>query len=487
MTGTLSRQSFLRGTALLAAGAVLGGCRRTPPVASATPPTTVPPQDWKALADAIEGRVVVPSDDDFGSAKALFNSRFDGSTPAAVVTPMSTDDVRHAMAFASRNGVKVSVRAGGHSYIGDSAAADTMVIDLRQLGGDTTFDSASGLATISAAAPLHSVQTALNAHGRSIPTGSCPTVGAAGLTLGGGLGADARGRGLTCDVVVSATVVLPSGDVVVASADEHDDLYWGLRGGGGGHFGVVTSFTFRTFGTVDRDVATLVFGEDVAAQAIVGWRDWVSDADPTIWSMVNLTASDSGLRCSIVAATSAGSGPTAAADVIAAVGALPVHQNVRTLNHPAFVDYFSGGDEATRPRTVVAGSDIVAEITRPAADSIVTAMTARPQKLRSATVVLESLTGAIRDIDSGGTAFPWRRQDACLQWYTEPGPDAVHAATNWLAYAHQTLGTNSVGAYVNYAEPDVNAARYFGDNLDRLKAVRARYDPDTLMYSTVSY
>ena len=100
-----------------------------------------------------------------------------------------------------------------------------MVVDLRELPGRITYDDGSGFATISAAADLDSVLTALAAHGRLIPSGSCPTVGFAGLTLGGGLGSDARQWGLTCDALVSASIVLPSGDAIMATPDDHGDLF----------------------------------------------------------------------------------------------------------------------------------------------------------------------------------------------------------------------------------------------------------------------
>jgi FAD/FMN-containing dehydrogenase len=440
------------------------------------------------LDGAIEGRVILPNNGEFATAKALFNSRFDGSSPAVVVTAIAPDDVRRAVTFAARNGVKIAARAGGHSYIGDSAPTDAMVIDLRQLRGGITYDDGSQLATVSAAAELNSVQTTLNTFGRSIPAGSCPTVGVAGLTLGGGVGADARRWGLTCDALVSATVVLPSGESVVATLDDHNDLHWALRGGGGGHFGIVTSFTFRTFAVADRDVVTLVFPEDAAAQVILSWHEWMSDADRTNWSMVNVTGSNSGLRCSVVLASSAGSGPAAADDLVEAIGTSPTDDTTRTLNHMAFVDYFSGGEDATRPREVVAGSDIVGEMTGDAAESIIAAASARPQGVGSATVVVESLSGAVRDVDPGGTAFPWRREAACLQWYTEPSsPDNVDAAKAWLTSAHETLGEHSVGGYVNYVEANIPVARYFGGNLDRLTAVRQAYDPDAMMFSSLRY
>ena len=369
MTREISRQAFVRGAlGAVAAGALLGSCRPTPEAAppaagSLTSSTVSGLRDWAALDDAIEGRVVLPSSADYTAAKNLFNSRFDDSTPAAVVVVQSIDDVQRVVEFAARNGIKVAARSGGHSYIGASAANSAMIIDLRQLPGGISYDEDRGLATISAATQLDSVQTSLAAHDRSIPSGSCPTVGIAGLALGGGLGCDARRSGLTCDALVSASVVLPSGEAINASADDHADLFWALRGGGGGNFGVVTSFTFRTFPATDRDIDTLVFPEGATAQAIAGWHEWLHNADHAIWGMVNITAGSGSGGCTIVLATPARDGPGRASDLSAAIGVHPVSNTSRTLNRIDFVHYFEGGAQATQPRAFVAGSDIIGEMT----------------------------------------------------------------------------------------------------------------------------
>jgi FAD/FMN-containing dehydrogenase len=486
MRRDISRQAFVRGALGAAAGVLLGSCRATAAPGRPISPAVAAPPDWSALDDSIEGQVILPSSADYAAAKNLFNSRFDNSTPAAVVTVKSADDVQEAVAFAAKNGVKVASRSGGHSYIGASAANGAMVIDLRQLPGGITYDDGSGLAAISAAADLDSVQTALAAHGRLIPSGSCPTVGVAGLTLGGGLGSDARQRGLTCDALVSASVVLPSGDAITATPDDYGDLFWALRGGGSGNFGVVTSFTFRTFPTTDRDVVTLVFPEGSTEQAILGWSHWLSTADRAIWGMVNVTVGPGSPGCTIVLATPPGDGPSRAGDINAAIGVQPVSNTSQTLSRMDFVHYFEGGDQATHPRAFVAGSDIVGEMTPSAAQAIVAATTAWPRDVGSATAVVESLSGAVSDVDPRDTAFPWRQQAACIQWYADtPSPNIIDAANAWLATTHETMGANSVGGYVNYVEPDSTAARYFGGNLSRLNAVRQEYDPGGLMYSGI--
>jgi len=481
MTRGISRQAFLRGGLGTVAGVLLGSCGDAP-----GPPSSPGPPDWAALAGSIQGQVTLPSSADYAGAKNLFNSRFDNSTPAAVVTVKSIGDVQRAVAFAAKNGVKVAARSGGHSYIGASAANGAVVVDLRQLPGGISYDDNNGLVTIPAAAELDSVQTALAAHGRLIPSGSCPTVGVAGLTLGGGLGSDARQWGLTCDALVSASVIVPSGDAITATPDDHGDLYWALRGGGGGNVGVVTSFTLRTFPTTDRDVVTLAFPAGSAEQVILGWNQWLNTADRAIWGMVNVTAGQASPGCSVTLATPPGAGPGRAADIIAAIGVQATSNTSQTLSRMDFVHYFEGGAQAWHPRVFVAGSDIVGEMTPSAAQAIVAATTAWPQDAGPASAVIESLSGAVGDVDPGGTAFPWRRQAASIQWYSELSPpNTVDVGDAWLVAAHQAMGANSVGGYVNYVEPGSTASRYFGANLPRLNAVRQQYDPNGLMYSGI--
>jgi len=204
--------------------------------------------------------------------------------------------------------------------------------------------------------------------------------------------------------------------------------------------------------------------------------------------MVNITVGSGSGGCTIVLATPQSDGPSRARDLIAAIGVKPVTNRSPTLNRMDFVRYFESGADATRPRAFVAGSDIVGEMTPAAAESIVAATSELPQSAGAASTIIESLSGAVGDVDSGDTAFPWRRHAASVQWYAEtPSPVSVDAANEWLARAHEAVQANSVGGYVNYVEPDTPAARYFGGNLARLNAIRQRHDPDGLMYSGMSY
>src|ERR1700749_1331932 len=276
MAREISRQTFLRGAAAtLAAGALFGSGRVGSGRVSAAPSAT----GWDGLSTALGGKVLLPDSSQFGSAKQVFNTNYNGFTPAAIVTPTSPADVQKAMAFATAHNLKVAPRSGGHSYIGASTANGTMVLDLRQLPGDANYDASTGQITVTPATSLYTMHRTLAAAGRGVPTGTCPSVGAAGHALGGRLAAQSRHASLLCDQLMSASVVLPSGQAVTASAASNPDLFWALRGGGGGNFGVTTSLTFATFPTQDVDVVNLNFPPQSFAQVLVGWQNCLRTAE----------------------------------------------------------------------------------------------------------------------------------------------------------------------------------------------------------------
>jgi len=480
MDREISRQAFLRGAVgALAAGAVFG------PVRAGADPGNA----WSGLASSIGGKVLVPvSGASYTSGKQVFNSLYNNLSPAAVVVVTSQDDVRKALGFAAQNKLKVAPRGGGHSYIGASTANGAMVLDLRGLPGGVNFDQASGNVTVSAGTSLSAIQQALAGAGRAIPTGSCPTVGIAGLALGGGMGGDSRHAGLTCDALKSATVVLPSGDVVTASPGDHSDLFWALRGGGGGNFGVTTSMTFATFATADSDVVRVNFPPSAAAHVLTGWQSWLSAADHNTWGLVDLSVSPTQGDCHVLATCPAGSGSGVADAIKSAVGVPPSGVENKTLGYMDLVNYLAGGTSAESPRSFVAGSDVIGTMNSAAAQGIVAAIGKWPPTAGRASVIVGTLSGAVADVDPADSAFPWRRHAAVAQWYVETTAGSpVSTATQWLSAAHQAVQPYSVGGYVNYLEANTPAARYFGTNLSRLSTARQKYDPNQMMFSGLSF
>ncbi|EID17007.1 putative oxidoreductase [Mycobacterium xenopi RIVM700367] len=478
MAHEISRQTFLRGAAgALVAGAVFGSVRAT-----AAPN----PSGWEGLSAALGGHVVLPDGGaQFATAKQVFNTNYNGLTPAAIVVVSSLADVQKAMAFAAAHNVKVAPRSGGHSYIGASTANGTMVVDLRQLPGGINFDPATGYVTVTPATDLYALHQALAGASRGIPTGTCPSVGAAGHALGGGLGAHSRHAGLMCDALTSASLVLPGGQAVTVSATSNPDLFWALRGGGGGNFGVTTSLTFATFPTGDVDAVNLIFPAQAFAQVLVGWQTWLRTADRSSWALADATAEATGTHCRILATGPAGSGSSVQGAIVKAVGVQPSGVETHTLSYLDLVRYLAVGNLNPSPLGYVGGSDVFPAITPAAAQGIASAFDAFPRGAGRMLTIMHALDGALADVAPGASAFPWRRQSALVQWYVETSD--VPAATRWLDVAHQAVQPYSVGGYVNYLEANQPASRYFGSNLARLTAVRQKYDPGRVMFSGLSF
>ncbi|OBA83590.1 oxidoreductase [Mycobacterium sp. 1164966.3] len=474
MAREFSRQTFLRGAAgALAAGAVFGSVRAT-----AAPNAS----GWEGLSSALGGKVLLPDGPQFATAKQVFNTNYNNSTPAAIVTPTSTADVQKAMAFASAHNLKVAPRSGGHSYTGASTANGTMVLDLRQLPGGINFDAGSGQVTVTPATSLYAMHEALAGAGRGIPTGTCPSVGSAGHALGGGMGANSRHAGLLCDQLTSASVVLPGGQAVTASAASNPDLFWALRGGGGGNFGVTTSLTFATFATTNLDVVNLNFPPQSFAQVLVGWQNWLRTADRNSWALADATVDPMGPHCRILATCPAGSGNSVAAAIISAVGLQPTGTENHTFDYLDLVKYLAVGNLNPAPLGYVGGSDVFPTVNAAVAKGIAAAVDAFPRGAGRMLAIMHALDGAMASVAPGATAFPWRRQSALVQWYVETSGDPS-AAAGWLNTAHQAVQPYSVGGYVNYLEPNQPASRYFGSNLSQLSTVRQKYDPGRVMFS----
>jgi FAD/FMN-containing dehydrogenase len=461
----------------LVAGTVFGSVRAAAdPIASG----------WEGLSSAIGGQLILPDNGQFATAKQVFNTNYNSSAPVAIVTPTSVADVQKAMTFAAGHNLKVAPRSGGHSYIGASTANGALVFDLRQLSGDINYDAASGRVTATPATTLWDLHQTLAAAGRGIPTGICPTVGAAGHALGGGLGAQSRHAGLLSDALASATVVLPGGQAVTASSAENPDLFWALRGGGGGNFGVTTSLTFATFPTSDADVVNVHFPTEAFAQVLVGWQNWLRTADRSSWALADSTTDATGTHCRIMATCPAGSGNSVAGAVTSAVGVQPTGTDVQTFNYLDLVKYLAGNNLNPAPLGYIGGSDVFPTINAGAAQGIAAAVNAFPQGAGRMLAIMHTLDGALATVAPGATAFPWRGQSALVQWYIEPsGP--LSTVASWLNTAHQAVQPYSVGGYVNYVEAGQPPARYFGQNLSKLTAVRQKYDPGRVMFSGLNY
>ena len=286
-TAPVSRASGSANTPSSTAGSAgQGVSAATAPAAARSPG----PADWTALGRDLSGPLVRPGDAAYAVSSRLFDPRFDSLHPAGIAYCRNPHDVTTSLAFVRKFGVPVAARCGGHSYAGWSSTSG-LIIDVTRMSGVNVSGST---ATVGAGTPLIDFYNGLAAHGRGVPGGSCPTVGIAGLTLGGGIGVVSRAYGLTSDNLQSLQIVTADGQVRTCDSTQNPDLFWACRGGGGGNFGVVTSFTFRTRPVGQIVLFFLSWPWSQAARVIAAWQSWAPHAPDALWSNVHLAATPGG-------------------------------------------------------------------------------------------------------------------------------------------------------------------------------------------------
>jgi len=207
-----------------------------------TPRYHLPQQAVKALADELRGVAISPRDENFDEARQVWNAMID-RRPAIIVRPRGAADVRVAVNFAREHDLEIAIKGGGHNVAGNAVCDDGLMLDFADMTS-VRVDPAGKTARVEPGALIGDLDRETQAHGLATPGGFISSTGVAGLTLGGGFGYLSRKHGLTVDNLASADLVGADGELVHASADENAELFWGIRGGGG-NFGVVTSFQFK--------------------------------------------------------------------------------------------------------------------------------------------------------------------------------------------------------------------------------------------------
>jgi FAD/FMN-containing dehydrogenase len=518
----LGRRAFLGWAAAAAAtaagGAGLAACSspgttqpsphpstpKSTPTLKRTAPTSA---DWTALGQDLDGRLVRPGEQDYGTARLLFDPRFDGIKPAGVAYCRSASDVATCLAFARRYIVPMTARSGGHSYAGWSSTTG-LIIDVTDMSS-VSLDG--GLAQVGSGTFLVDLYAKLAAQGVSVPGGSCPNVGIAGLTLGGGVGVVSRAYGLTCDNLESVQVVTADGQVRDCDASQNADLYWACRGGGGGNFGVATSFTFRTHPVSDIALFFLSWPWSSADRVIAGWQSWGPHAPDALWSNLHLSASPGGGTPTIqVGGTYLGSvsGLEAELDrLYSAVGSDSTSPYVESTSylHAMLVEagcaelsvagchlpwQAAGGQLSRGPE--LAKSDF---FTTPLSGSAIGTLLSGVENLQSVPgaaggsggVAFDACGGAINRVAPGDTAFVHRNALFLAQYTTtwNTGASAAGAGQQaaWQREFYASMRPYASGqCYQNYIDPSLTdwQQAYYGANYPRLTQVKATYDPNHL-------
>jgi len=303
-----------------------------------------------------------------------------------------------------------------------------------------------------------------------------------GLTLGGGLGIDSTAHGLSCDALVGLTVVDADGRARQVSATREPDLWWASRGGGGGNFAVVTTMRLRTHAARSMGVFSVTYPWKDAAAAVRGWASRIEALPRSVWCNLQLMVGASGMtRVQIGGRCEAGDQE---AEALAMQSSIGVDATDVATSEKSFMDAvrgFGGGSTTARAASV-AGSDVVVAMTQTLSEALPRIVERRAITGTDSKVILDPLTGAVRDQPVDSTPFPWRNHLAELQWVVhlpnDPSANAVRSARSWVNDAHQEIALESAGAYVNRLEPGRPLGAYYGANLTRLHQIKARVDPD---------
>lgn len=452
--------------------------------------TRIADDTLEALRVAIRGDVMTPDDPGYVRVRPAFNAMYPGR-PALVVRPSGTADVVDAVSFAREQGLLVAVRGGGHSVAGLSSVHGGLLIDLARMNG-VVVDPDARIARVQGGALWGDVDRETQAFGLVAPGGVVSDTGVAGLTLGGGQGWVRRKYGLSCDNVLSAQIVCADGQVRTVSAETNPDLYWAIRGGGG-NFGIVTSFTFQLhpLGPTVGFAGAFYPAAD-AAEVIRGFRAYAETApDEVSAQTVSFTMPEDdhlppevhNQACTIVAGVYAG-------DPAEGLKALRPLRELGTpladISQPMPFTAVQAGFDPLFARGTLRGylkSEYLAELSDEAIEVIAGQIQERPTpRTLVATLVMG---GAINRVGARDTAYAERSAPWMVSidgFWSDAADDADVIA--WVRQAWTDLGQFGTGTpYLNFtgiageaASTGVKSA--FGRNLERLAGIKAKLDPD---------
>jgi FAD/FMN-containing dehydrogenase len=441
------------------------------------------------LAGSLRGELIDPEQPGYDDARRMYNAMID-KRPALIARCVDVSDVIACVRYAADQGVDLAIRGGGHNGGGLGSVDGGLVIDLSELRG-VRVDPHARTVTVAGGTTLGEVDHATHAFGLAVPAGIISSTGVGGLTLGGGIGHLTRAYGLTIDNLIGADVVLADGSLVRASESEHEDLFWALRGGGG-NFGVVTSFTFQA-----RPVSTVVAGPmlwplEQAAEALAFYTEFMAAAPeqlngffafltvppaPPFPEELHLQK-----MCGVVWCHAGPAGEAEAALAPVRKALPPALDGVAEMPLPALQSAFDGlyphGDQWYWR------ADFVETIP----DAAIAAHVAHAHELPTwkSTMHLYPVDGAAGRVAADATAWGYRN----ARWAqvivgVDPDPAKAGELRDWTVRYWEALHPYAAGgAYSNFLmdEGDDRVRASFGDNYDRLARIKTAYDPGNLFH-----
>jgi len=441
--------------------------------------------DTEVLRSRLAGQVITPDDPTYEEARTLHNLSHN-PRPALIVRARATADVAESVKFARAHGYELAVRSGGHSSAGHSSVDDALVVDLSELKA-LTIDQRKKTVRIGAGATSGDLAGPAHAYGLALSTGDTSSVGLGGLVTGGGIGWMARKHGLAIDNLLSAEVVTAEGDILRASAKEHSDLFWAIRGGGG-NFGIVTEFEFQLW--KDGSVLGGVIGLPATREVIRGYMQFALDAADELTTIAKVMHAPPapfvptdvvGQTILLVNVVWAGH-PVWGARALGPLRQLarPLFDTVAHMPYPAMFNYTANAAEASY--SAVKGM-FAFDLSDASLDTIINQVE-RPSGPLSM-VEIRPLGGAIARVPADATAFVHRDKNylvaAVNVWHGAEEDASRHR--EWTDATFAALRGDASGAYSNFLGDEGRCRvreAYEGSTYARLACVKAKYDPQNL-------
>ena len=439
--------------------------------------------DSRGLRGHVSGVVLEPQDDGYDAARRIHNGLID-KHPAVIIQCKTTSDIAAAIRFAREHKLEIAVKGGGHNVAGRAMVKGGLVIDLSLMKA-ITVDSERRTVTAEGGVTLAELNRETQKYNLATTGGVVSTTGVAGLTLGGGYGYLAGKHGLALDNLLSATVVSAKSEIMTASERENADLFWAIRGGGG-NFGVVSSFTYRAHPVGPTITAGLVAWPVSEASAVLRlYRELASSSDDEVTvasGLLCVPSTDTKVVGIIMAHFGSPEAGAAWAKKVKGFGS-PM---LDTLGPMTYCD-LNGMLDKLYPSGALYywKSNFLAEMSDPAIETMIETFHRCPSSLSS--IILEHWHGAAMRVPSDHTAFPHRREGhnfLILSEWTDPARNEVNQSWTRATFAAmQSFSTHN--RYVNYLDQDegeTDLAGPYGANHPKLSELKAKYDPGNIFH-----
>jgi FAD binding domain-containing protein/berberine-like enzyme len=430
----------------------------------------------RKLASKISGHVITPNASDYDDARQLNNHAYDRH-PTAIVRCVSPADVARALDFGRSHSLPIAVRCGGHSSAGFGACDGGLVIDLAGMRR-VEVDPQKRIVRAEAGCLVANVDQATQRFGLATVMGGCPTVGIGGLTLGGGIGTLTPKYGAACDALQAAEIVTVDSGQLQASQTSNPDLFWAIRGGGG-NFGVATSFEYQLYSVTEVLGGALTYPPGAISELLRMYQQFTAKAPDEVMVVAMMVSSKQGPRF-VIRFRYCGA-PSLGNQLLGSLRA-PIKPEEDTVKVMSYLEaQTTEFPQPPKPLPYLETSLFLPELNETAITAITTAIQDAPQRMR---VMMWHMHGAVTRVPVANTAFPIRESGHVVQLrgdWDAPGEQA--RGRQWTKLLRATLDPFSRGIYVNHlSEPSddfIKAA--YRQNYGRLKEIKRKYDPTNVL------